>query len=45
MTLLGRPLDASYGKRLVHRGVDMIVLGTDADLLMHSLSALSAIRD
>lgn len=45
MTLLGKPLDSGYGKRLVSRGVEMIVLGTDADLLMHSLSGLSAIRD
>jgi 2-keto-3-deoxy-L-rhamnonate aldolase RhmA len=45
MTLLGKPLEADYGKRLVGRGVGMVVLGTDADLLTHSLSGLSAIRD
>jgi 2-keto-3-deoxy-L-rhamnonate aldolase RhmA len=45
MTLLGRPLDIGYGKRLMRRGVQMIVLGTDADLLMHSLSGLSGLRD
>jgi 4-hydroxy-2-oxoheptanedioate aldolase len=45
MTLLGKPLDADYGKRLVQRGVGMVVLGTDADLLTHSLSGLSGIRE
>jgi 2-keto-3-deoxy-L-rhamnonate aldolase RhmA len=43
MTLLGRPLDVDYGKRLVRRGVHMVVLGTDADLLTHSLSGLSGL--
>ena len=45
MTLLAQPPDLAYGTRLVERGVSMLVLGTDADLLTHSLLALRGVRD
>ena len=40
MTLLGSQLDPAYRRRLAERGVQMIVLGTDADLFTHSMRAL-----
>jgi 2-keto-3-deoxy-L-rhamnonate aldolase RhmA len=44
MTLMGQPLDSGYCKRLVHRGLQMIVLGTDADLFTHALKDLARLR-
>jgi len=41
MTLLGSRLDAAYGARLAERGVQMIVLGTDADLFTHALTSVA----
>ena len=45
MTLLGRNLDRDYRNRLIERGVGMVVLGTDADLLAHTLAPLVAPRE
>jgi 2-keto-3-deoxy-L-rhamnonate aldolase RhmA len=45
MTLLGNRLDSAYGARLAERGVQMIVLGTDADLFTHSLRELAIARE
>jgi hypothetical protein len=33
MTLVGNSLDPGYPKRVAQRGAQMVVLGTDADLL------------
>ena len=41
MTLLGNRLDPAYGTRLAERGVQMIVLGTDADLFTHALRTVA----
>jgi len=38
MTLIGNELDSDYGKRIVKRGVKMVVLGTDVDLFMDSIT-------
>jgi len=40
MTLIGNKLDGTYGKRIVERGVKMVVLGTDADRFMDSITRL-----
>jgi 4-hydroxy-2-oxoheptanedioate aldolase len=45
MTLIGNNLDVDYGKRIVKRGVQVIALGTDADLFMNSMQRLSAIKE
>ena len=39
MTLLGNRLEPAYGARLAERGVQMVVLGTDADLFTYALKA------
>jgi 2-keto-3-deoxy-L-rhamnonate aldolase RhmA len=44
MTLLGSRLDIGYGREIARRGVQMIVLGTDADLFMHAIQELGAVR-
>ena len=40
MTLIGNKLDAAYGKRVAARGVQIIVLGTDADLFVDAVTRL-----
>ena len=40
MTLIGGKLEPGYARRVADRGVQMIVLGTDADLFMHSITNL-----
>jgi 2-keto-3-deoxy-L-rhamnonate aldolase RhmA len=45
MTLIGNNLDVDYGRRIVKRGVQVIALGTDADLFMSSMQRLSAIKE
>jgi 4-hydroxy-2-oxoheptanedioate aldolase len=44
MTLMGQPLDAAYGRRIRERGVQMIVLGTDADLFTYAIKDVAALR-
>jgi 4-hydroxy-2-oxoheptanedioate aldolase len=45
MTLVGNRLDPAYGRRIAERGVQMIVLGTDADLFTHALRELASPRN
>lgn len=40
MTLLGMKLDSGYRERVCARGVQMLVLGTDADMLMDAFTRL-----
>jgi 4-hydroxy-2-oxoheptanedioate aldolase len=44
MTLLGQPLDAAYGRRVAARGVQLIVLGTDADLFTYAMRDVAKLR-
>jgi hypothetical protein len=44
MTLLGQPLDAAYGLRVAARGVQLIVLGTDADLFTYAMRDVAKLR-
>jgi 2-keto-3-deoxy-L-rhamnonate aldolase RhmA len=44
MTLIGQPLDAAYARRIAARGVQIIVLGTDADLFSHALRDVAKLR-
>ena len=44
MTLMGQPLDAAYGRRIAARGVQLIVLGTDADLFTHAMRDIAKLR-
>ena len=44
MTLLGSRLDTGYGREIAKLGVQMIVLGTDADLFMHAVKELGGVR-
>ena len=41
MTLTGTDQGPAYARRIAQRGVRMIVLGTDADLLMHAIKVFS----
>ena len=43
MTLTGNDPDPAYARRIAQRGVRMIVLGTDVDLLMHAIRTFSGI--
>jgi len=45
MTLIGNNLDVDYGKRIVKRGVQIIVLGTDGDLFVNAIRRFSAVKD
>ena len=44
MTLIGNRLEVEYGRRISRRGVQIIVLGTDADLFMESVTRLAAVK-
>lgn len=45
MTLIGNRLEVEYGRRIARRGVQLIVLGTDADLFMESVTRLAAVKE
>ena len=45
MALIGNRLDADYGRRIVQRGVRMLVLGTDADLFVNSVTPLARLKE
>ncbi len=45
MTLIGNKLDISYGKRIIDRGVQAIVVGTDGDLFMNALRPFAALKE
>jgi 4-hydroxy-2-oxoheptanedioate aldolase len=45
MTTMGNALDIAYGKRVVQRGVQLLIYGTDADLFVDALKRLSAVKD
>lgn len=45
MTLIGNKLDIAYGKRVVQRGVQAIVIGTDGDLFVSSILPFAALKD
>lgn len=44
MTLIGNKLDLDYGKRVAARGVQIIVLGTDVDLFVDSVTRLAGLK-
>jgi 4-hydroxy-2-oxoheptanedioate aldolase len=44
MTLVGNNLDPSYAKRIAQRGAQIIVLGTDADLLSKAITTFSSLK-
>lgn len=44
MTLIGNKLDLGYGRHVAWRGVRIIVLGTDADLFVNAVTALSRLE-
>ena len=44
MTLVGNHLDPGYAKRVSQRGAQIIVLGTDADLLAKAIATFSSLK-
>jgi 2-keto-3-deoxy-L-rhamnonate aldolase RhmA len=44
MTLVGNNLDPTYAKRIAQRGAQIIVLGTDADLLSKAITTFSSLK-
>lgn len=44
MTLVGNNLDPGYANRVAQRGVQMIVLGTDADLFAKAIATFSSLK-
>lgn len=45
MTLIGNKLDVDYGRRIAKRGVQIIVLGTDADLFLDAMLRVNAVKN
>ena len=45
MTLIGNKLDVDYGRRIAKRGVQIIVLGTDADLFLDAMLRFNAVKN
>jgi 4-hydroxy-2-oxoheptanedioate aldolase len=45
MTLIGNNLDVEYGRRIARRGVQMIVLGTDGDLIVDAIRRMAGVKE
>jgi 2-keto-3-deoxy-L-rhamnonate aldolase RhmA len=44
MTLIGNNLEVDYGRRVVARGVQVIVLGTDGDLFVDAIKRMAGVK-
>ena len=44
MTTIGNRLDADYGRRIVERGVNYVVLGTDGHLFLDACRRMNAVK-
>jgi 4-hydroxy-2-oxoheptanedioate aldolase len=44
MTLIGNRLDMDYGRSIARRGVQIIVLGTDADMYVNSVTRFARLK-